>query len=354
MHTVGELVDLKADALTWQINQMGHAESLQGLKIFTPKKIGGTDIAKWTIQRATRRLAPWNVQGRSARRVDPVGKREMAARFGHIFLSVALDEAFLLWVKSGKAGNENATQRAKNHIKEQLAFLQALRDNLLEKACWDALQGSITMDLGEDTDGVESVEFDIDFQFKATHKGENTTLDWSDNSAKILSDPTTPEETWQGIGDYMVQDSGFVATDVYMNLTTNRYLVGNTEVYKWVSDKTKDALLEEQQMKRIDKKNAHVYENRWADAAGDTYPFIPDDTVIYLPQPSQRDSFQLLQGECLRPKKGGEDFDVVMGPAVWTKFNDDPAEVRVYYKENVLPVPTDPDRVVSRDVTPTP
>jgi len=356
MYTVGEFVDLKADALTWQVNQMGHAENLVGLaEVYNRKKnLGGTDIAQWTIKRATRRLGSFSVQGRPAQRVDPQKKRQMAARFGHIYLSVALDEAYLLWVKSGKEGNENATQRANEHIKEQIQFLKDLRDNLLEWAIWQSLQGSISMQLGEDTDGVEDVTFDVDFQFKATHKGENTTLDWSSSDALILSDPTNPEETWHGIGDYMVQDSGYMPTDVYMNLVTNRYLLGNDEVYRWASDPKKDSLWEENMVKRLDRKNVHTYENRWEDSAGTTYSYIADSIVIYLPPPTQRDSFVLLTGECLRPKdSNAKDFDVVMGPAVWTEFHSDPAEVRVFYKENVLPVPTDPDRVVSRDVVPT-
>lgn len=351
MYTVGELTELKPEPLTESINQIGIPEEMLALNtIFNrEKRLIGTDRAKWTVRRENRRMGSWNVQGRPAQRIDPRGHRELTASFGHIFLSIALDEAFLLWAKSP---DDNVRERAAAHIVEKQAELVSRRNILLEYVCWQILTtGKVSIDISEGSE--TGITFDAEFGVDYTnHVRVNATLDWPTVDTKILSDTTSdPDETWSGLARVITRYTGLPCGEVVMNRMTNKYLLGNNEVYKWVSDRTKDAIIEDAMVKRLDGRDCTTYEAEYEDASGASVGFVPDNITVWLPPRNRRDSFAMFHGECLVPNKGAAyGFNKAVGMVSWAKFNDDPAEVRLYLKENVLPVPMDPDAFLSQDV----
>lgn len=348
-YTVGEFLDFKAEALTSSIRQIGIGESLWALNnVFNGprKQLIGTDKAEWIIARENRKRGKFSIQGNPSRKMEPRGHRKLSAQFGHIFMSTVLDEAVLLWVKSA---DDNEREHAMGHILEKQADLVSMANILLEWACWEALQGSIAINHDE-PEGL--VKFDADFGFRTSHKTANGTLDWSLPGSLILTDPATPAETWDGLKRLIMLDSGMRASEIVMNADTNKYLFGNTEVKALYSDRTKDVLLDNAVITRLAGLDVATYEAEYEDdTGGTTTPFVPDEKVILLPAANMRQSFQLFEGEVLIPDKASDmNFRKTTGMASWVKFNEDPAEVRIYLKWNVLPVPMDPDAVVSRDV----
>ncbi len=348
-YTVGDLLEFKQEALTESIRVIRSRESFWGLtNVFTEvRQQEGTDVTKWSIFNENRKLGKWAVRNSPARPMDLAGGRKLSAPLGHIFMSATIDEDVLLLCQSPE---ENAQERAVAWIQDAQEQLVALGDNLLEAAIWEILlTGELAIDQSGDPN--HPIIQTITFGIAAAHVADNTTLDWSLPASKILSD-TASGEAW---GDLLAipEDDGFVITDIVMNRLTNRYLFGNTEIQKLWSDKRRDILIEKANITRLDGADVWTYNKKYEDDAGSLQNFVIDDHIIGLPSAEDRRRvFHMMEGETMVPDMNRPDKRLMkaMGAQSWVEYSSNPAEARIFYKRNVMPVVRIPDAFFSRKV----
>jgi len=88
--------------------------------------------------------------------------------------------------------------------------------------------------------------------------------------------------------------------------------------------------------------------------AGTFYPYIPDDTVIFIPVPD-RTWFQIHRGSVRHPSTvfgAVTDFAKTYGLASWSRLSDEPPSATAFMRWAGLAIPVFPDAYVVLDVTP--
>lgn len=353
MYTMGDLLDLKQEALTQKVVTIrNRGKRLVGMdEIFyaSPRKNIGTDVAKWTIFKDNIALGKWAVRGTPARKVDPTGARKLSQALQHIYISTDIEEEVLLYCESP---SENEQQRAAEWIEWALTDLMSKGDHLMEWAIWQLLTtGQIAIDQSDDESQqiIKTLTFGVD----AAHVAQNSTLNYSAAATKILSD-TTSGEAW---GDLIVipDDDGYQVTDAYMNDKTNRYLFGNTEIQKLWSDPRRDILWQNNMITRLDTVDVHTYRRKYQNDAGSLVKFLADDIIVGVPSQEDRQRlFVIQEGECMVPNDTTGKLEKRMGKQAWVVHETNPERVALYYKWNAVPVLMDPDAFFSRNVVPAP
>lgn len=135
------------------------------------------------------------------------------------------------------------------------------------------------------------------------------------------------------------------------------YLRKNTAIKSWLQNQTGakqdfEALLQD----RIDNLLGMTWiTHRGGYFVGGTFtPYIPDDTVIFVPVPD-RSWFQMHQGSVRYPTAVYGDptnFSKVYGLASWSRLNDNPPSATVYMRHAGIAVPVFPACIVVLDTTP--
>lgn len=88
--------------------------------------------------------------------------------------------------------------------------------------------------------------------------------------------------------------------------------------------------------------------------SGVFYPYIPDDTVVFIPVPD-RSWFQVHKGSVRHPTSvlgAPTEFAKTYGLASWGRLADEPPSATVYMRWAGLAIPVLPDAYVVLDVTP--
>lgn len=122
--------------------------------------------------------------------------------------------------------------------------------------------------------------YDYDYGFDASQK-KTATTSWSDPTADIIGDI----KTWQ---DQIEDNTGVRPTRAVCDRKTWGYLLKNTAIIKSIyalsdgntylsTPKLRDYLMEELELSVV------VYSKKYKDEAGNSTPFIPEDTFVLFP-----------------------------------------------------------------------
>ena len=140
----------------------------------------------------------------------------------------------------------------------------------VEKNRWDALSGTVTHG---------NLGIVLDYNFAAARKPTAAVL-WTNVATAV---PIENIRAWK----LLYRGSGYRAKTLYMNQATYDMMVATDEVREYVAGTSSSVMLmTEGRVSRILEINIVVYDEGYIDDSGNFAPFIPDNRVVMVGEPS--------------------------------------------------------------------
>ena len=326
----GELEILHHKVLTRTVSEFTYGELL-GTGLFPEEHVEGI-TAQWDILSPARQKGAFRIPGEPATRVELERVANRTATCVLMLLEKALDEATLAWLRL--AGEEDVASARARITAEQAALARRIQ-LAKEWAAWQALTGTLTIDQ-------DNLKLTVDYGLDASHK-PTAAASWALTTTDIPADV----RAWKKL---VAQDSGYVAGEAFVNEGVMEMMVKNDNVKNIIGETSlKEQLAQEGYITRFMGLNWHVYDAGYLDASGTFRTFIPDDTVVIVPDQKVYGRMQVGTQEV---PTGFSETVRVYGRFSYAVTQPNPPGVNLYVGENFLPVITLPGAVVSADVTP--
>lgn len=281
-------------------------------KAMFPEKPIDSNTAQWDEVHANRDMATYVVPDGEANIIKRLGVINRSSTVASLKEKKQLKGSTMAWLR--KPGTEHQSY-GEQAVKDELADLDSRLEFRREWARWSALTGTLTVDQ-------ERVKFVVDYGIDSTHKPTVGTS-WSDVAADIIGDINT----WKAL---IQQDSGEMATTVYLNSIVMEYMIKNTGIKSLMGESLKTQILQSGYITRVMGINFVVYDVGYVPEGGSFTKFV-DDTHCFMVTSSLFAEEQLAPST--DPKSGYR-------PGKFSKswIEEDPAGIWVLIELNSLPV----------------
>lgn len=326
---------LDFENLTGVVNKLPFPD--QQLLSMIPKKDTASETVRWDI-----------TQPRTA--IDTnFGDQRMAARPAQplVYTTKAVDILTDFWFKTvnageiinyRKIGTDERDAGGRTFLDaEALELARRFGGYKTEYMIAQMLQGTLNFQ-------VDSVAKTLSYEVPASHI-VNASASWSTVGTNIINDV----DDWQNILGAQGEEAEFAI----LNRTTFTSLMRNTDMINLIGS-TNAAVQVAKEGRMFDVLGLKwlIVNGRYGSASAETYDtkLIPDDTVILLPRMTS-DWITLYEGLSVMPTANQSDFDEVPGAVSWSRSQDSPVGVNVYYRYSRLPVMTVPEKILIADVS---
>jgi hypothetical protein len=237
-------------------------------------------------------------------------------------------------------GTRRAVAGREYIVREQASIQRRFGAYLDEYLVAMALTGSLSIKIN----GQAVV---IDYGIPASHK-PTASVSWATTSTNVLDDLTE----WKRI---IRKDTGMEPKWAVCNQGVMNYLIRNTYIQNLIGQTAVGIQIAETgNLSRFHGLNWIVLDHHYAQEGAterfDT-PFIGNDKLFILPDFSP-EWIRMQRGTVVVPNSDRSDVMDLQGPVMWSRVQDSPTGVTLYYKNARLPVMPIPGAVIYADVTP--
>jgi len=327
-----EISLLKQNVLTGLIEKYVAPPESVGRNLFKNKSHPFTE-AKWDVIKGSRERSQPTLPNREAKIVSQLGVGQKTASFIYVREKKAFEPTTIRWLREpGEMARANAEATVRRETKD----LNQRLERLEESYCWEALQGTITID---EVDVQATISMGID----ATHI-VTSTVKW--DNAITGSDPALDYYDGDIIGDIYTwrklirQDTGFDATDIYLPGDVMEYVYRNHFIKSLFSEKHKWQYLQSSVIEGLLGLNWHVFDGGYEEPEDTFVPYIDAKKLIMMAKGGN--PFQMLQGLSAdhdAPKNHTGKFS-----KSWQ--TKDPSARFFLIEENFLPIIQRPDNLI--------
>lgn len=314
---MSELSLLDFRVLTGVIQEFPQPPEQLGASIFTKRTVGGLG-AKWDEISNNRTKGFYRAVDGKAKLVANMGVKQRQADFGHITLKKRLGEQFLAYKRQPGTYETPYLQQA---IRNELQDLDNMCERSSEYARWLALTtGKITINQ-------DDLMFDVDFGIAGTHL-LTVSNDWDSDDADVLGDLGTAKRLIQ-------KDSGFIASDMYMNSFTADIMLQSSSVRDLLKNQYGKELVMGERPPQVSKINFNEYDAGYVDGSGNFQYYIPNYYVVI--KCNAPDFAEEIVGDALIPM-GESNVTLQPGKFAYTEVERDPVGLYLYAGINSLPI----------------
>jgi len=304
-----------------------------------PKLSSPVPFYTWEIIRGSRMVAKPNVPNSEAHIIPRRGRSSQTAALVYTREKKEFEPTTTMWLR--QAGTLSDIQRAEEAILAEIQDLNMRVDNMVEYACWQALQGVLTFP------GPDVVVSPIDYGFLPSHK-PFPGVGWDTATASQIAADII---AWKRLAE---RDARVPLTDAWCSTVTiqrifDAWFRAGEGGGMILSDRMIDQYYSTFTLPGFAGLNWHVVEGQYDTDAGDTALFLPDDTLILT---------NLTYGQPMKIVEGPTaDFGAPQGSTgkfVKSWEEPDPSGRQALMEYYFLPIITRPDQiVVVNDVTAT-
>lgn len=286
-------------------------------------------IAEWDVVSGNRQRATPGMPNREGKLVGQGGVGKKTSTFIYVREKKAFEPTTLRWLREP---GTLATNNAEAAIRREAVDLDNRLSRLIESYCWEAMKGSIVIDEPD-------VKATVDYGFTGTHLPTAGTL-WSDTStADILANL----RAWKLL---IQQDSGFVATEIYLNSVVMEYVLKNEDIREMIGFSTfMQQYLDTGTMKGLMGLNWHVFDGAYVDVGGNLVKYLPDTHVLLMANaPGSKYILEGLSADESAPRN-------FTGKYAKTWTTEDPSGRFMILEYNFIPVVENVDTLVYAEVS---